>query len=357
MTGRQHRGREIHAVDGVSFDVEKGEILGLLGRNGAGKSTMLRLLGNVLRPTFGTIEIDRDVGGIFELGTGTSPLMTGDQFVRRALELAGVRGADAGAFLADAREFSELGEYFDKPIGTYSSGMAARLYFAAATAPHHAIYLIDEALSVGDEHFQAKCWRRIRERLGRGASGVFVTHDWPSVLRLCRRAAVMERGRIAFIGTAQEAVRRYVAIPDDRAFDGVRFDDDLALEHHARSGEDAVLEFPVHVLRPIHLEVNFVIEALLPALGWEILLMGDRPMRIERTGRSRVCIRIPRLPVGPGRYFLHVGLVELEDPKGNPTRRPQDARGWTRGNSLHLRVDGAGAGGWFDVPVSWSRRA
>lgn len=344
----------IRAVEEVSFEVAKGEILGLLGRNGAGKSTMLRLLGGVTRPSAGCIERSNDIGSLFELGLGGSADMTGEAFARRHLELSGITGMRADELLSDIESFSELGPFFRRPIGTYSSGMAARLYFSAATASPHAVYLIDEALSVGDEHFQRKCWARMRDRLAHGASGVFVTHDWPSVLRICRRAAIMERGRVVFEGSSQEAVRRYLAIPDDRARDALRFRDSLPASFSARSGEDTLLELPIEVLRPVSFECNFVIESLVEGTGWEIVMMGAQNFRLHAPSpRTLLRIRLPRLPIGPGRYFLHVGLVELRETADGISRQAQDARGWTRGNPLFLNVVGDTEEA-FVLPRAWS---
>jgi len=355
LGGSPRRGT-IRAVEAVSFEVAKGEILGLLGRNGAGKSTMLRLLGGVTRPTSGEIQRSDDIGSLFELGLGGSADMTGEDFARRHLALSGVAETLVEAYVRDIEDFSELGAYFRRPIGTYSSGMAARLYFSTATAAPHAVYLIDEALSVGDEHFQRKCWARMRQRLAHGASGVFVTHDWPSVLRICRRAAIMEHGSIVFEGSSQEAVRRYLAIPDDRALDALRFRPELPLEFTVRSGQDAVLEFPIEVLRPVRFECNFVVESLVEGSGWEILLMGaENIVREAPSARARIRLRVPRLPVGTGRYFLHVGLVELRQAGAALERVPQDARGWTRGNPLFLQVEGDGADA-FRIPAKWRLR-
>lgn len=355
LGGEPQRGT-IRAVQEVSFDVAKGEILGLLGRNGAGKSTMLRILGGVTRPTSGEIQRSDDIGSLFELGLGGSADMTGEDFAQRHLELSGITGALSEEYMRDIESFSELGVYFRRPIGTYSSGMAARLYFSTATAAPHAVYLIDEALSVGDEHFQRKCWARMRQRLAHGASGVFVTHDWPSVLRICRRAAIMEQGRVVFEGSSQEAVRRYLAIPDDRALDALRFRPELPAEFVAHSGQDAVLEFPIEVLRPVRFECNFVIESLVEGSGWEIVLMGaENIVRETSSARARIRLRLPRLPIGTGRYFLHVGLVELRSRDGAIERIPQDARGWTRGNPLFLRVESDGCD-TFHIPCTWRAR-
>ncbi len=180
---RDAKGPVIHALRDISMEVPRGKIVGILGRNGAGKSTLLRLLGQVYSPTSGHIEIFGQVAGLFELGGMGNPNLTGREYAVRYLQFMGAAKRDLDGILDDIADFSELGEAFDQRIRTYSSGMGARLYFAVATVHQHEIYLIDELLSVGDEHFQAKCWQRMRLRLLNGASGVLVTHDWTAIIK------------------------------------------------------------------------------------------------------------------------------------------------------------------------------
>jgi lipopolysaccharide transport system ATP-binding protein len=250
----------------------------------------------------------------------------------------GVAPDEIKARCAEIHAFTELDDAFDDPVRTYSSGMAARLYFAAATALRADVYLIDEVLSVGDEHFKAKCWIRMRELLLNGASGVLVTHDWTAVLRLCEEAHVIERGQIAFSGSSPDAVVHYLSLPR-LAARAARFAGELPQPLRARTGEDARLRFPVELLEPGPVDFGFSVEMLEPGIGWEILLLEDGIPVAEEPGRYTIEAAIPRLPLPPGRYSLNVFLSRRRRSPGDATIG-LDARTWTRGDAWVLEVEG-----------------
>jgi lipopolysaccharide transport system ATP-binding protein len=256
------------ALDGVSLAVDQGEVVGILGRNGAGKSTLLRLLGGIYAPDKGVVAIGGDVAGLFELGGFGNAQLTGRGFAERYLELFGVRRADWPALLDDIQEFSELGAYFDERIHTYSAGMTARLYFSAATAIRHEIYLIDEILSVGDEHFQTKSWARMREHLARGASGLLVTHDWSAVIKLCRRSKVLAAGRVVLEGNSDAVVRDYLDLPKPHAH-RARLVVEEGRVYAGATGQRCRIAFAAEVMESVATEAAVSIEALQLGVGWE----------------------------------------------------------------------------------------
>ena len=326
----------VRALSGVSLDVPRGNIVGVIGKNGAGKSTLLRVLGDVLPPTNGSVARLGTVAGVFELGGFGNPHLSGRAYAVRYLRLTDMPGDRIPQIVDDIHRFSELGDAFDRPIRTYSSGMAARLYFAAATAPHRDIYLVDELLAVGDEHFQTKCHARFRELLDAGASGVLVTHDWSSVVRLCREAHVMDRGRVTFAGPADQAVVHYLDIARPAA-DRARFTDvDHAYE--AESGRDAVLPFAIELKDSAAAEFSISIEVLRIGVGWEIVLLSDWTMVGDRPGHYDATVRIPAMPLPPGTYSLNTFLRQRPEP-GAATHL-YDLRSWTIGNGLSLTVTG-----------------
>lgn len=331
--------RTICALDDISLEVPRGKIVGILGRNGAGKSTLLRILGGVYSPTRGTVEAFGRVIGLFELGGLGNPYLTGREYVRRFLEIMGEAPENAPHLIEDILEFSELGAAFDKKIRTYSSGMAARLYFATATSLRGEIYLIDELLSVGDEHFQAKCWRRMRDRLMDGASGVLVTHDWTATVKLCERAYILERGHLSAGDASDKAVAAYLKVPH-QAGNVARFRESLAQTYHVTGGEDACIVLPVEILEPGPVDLAVSIEILRIGLGWEIVLLaGD--MRVgEAPGCFEVSVNIPALPLAPGKYSLNVFLSPAREPSSNAPKVGLDVRSWTCGNGLDLFVEG-----------------
>lgn len=206
---RRPRHRLHHALTGVSLEVAPGETLGIIGRNGAGKSTLLKILMGVLLPDAGTCHIDGKVTGLLELGTGFDPRLTGLDNIRRNGVLIGLSLAEIAARTEAIIAFSELGHYIHEPLRTYSSGMAMRLAFAIAIHADPRCFLVDEALSVGDAHFQQKCLRRIQEFRRAGGSLIFVSHDLNAVKLLCDRALVLEAGQVWMEGTPEAAVNDY----------------------------------------------------------------------------------------------------------------------------------------------------
>ena len=334
------------ALDGVSLEVPRGRVEGVLGRNGAGKSTLLRVLGGVYPPTRGKVTLTGDAAGLFELGGLGSPALTGRAYAERFLRFMRTDRDSRARLIDDIREFTEIGHFFDCPIRTYSAGMTARLYFATLTAMHHQIYLIDELLAVGDEHFQGRCRERIRSRLQGGASGVLVTHDWTSVLRLCERAHVLDAGKLVFSGPSNEAVVRYLDIRPPEARRARFVESSPAEGRQGRCGKDLELEFNIEVLEPVRVTFNFSIEMLEVGIGWEILILGDRMEVGSEPGLYRVSVAIPGLPIRAGKYSLNTFLATPAAVSGGAAEL-LDIRSWTVGNALELNVSGEPT----DVPV------
>jgi ABC-type polysaccharide/polyol phosphate transport system ATPase subunit len=212
----QHRlGRlctDFQALQPVSFELRPGDSLGIVGRNGSGKSTLLQILAGTLQPSTGCVAVRGRISALLELGAGFNPEFTGRENARLGASLAGLDGARAEALLPVVEEFAEIGAFFDQPVKTYSSGMFARLAFAVAIATEPDVLIVDEALSVGDVFFQQKCFRRVREILGRGVAFIFVSHDFASVESLCRRAILLDRGAVVHDGSPDECRTRYYAM-------------------------------------------------------------------------------------------------------------------------------------------------
>lgn len=208
LTGRCRHTR-YRALEDISFEVQQGETLGVLGRNGAGKSTLLKLLNGVLLPDAGSSQCDGSITGLLELGTGFDMHQTGRQNIETNGLLIGMSLAQIRAAESAIIDFSELGDAIEQPVRTYSSGMVMRLAFSIAIHAEPRCFLVDEALSVGDGHFQQKCMARIRAFRDQGGAILFVSHDLNAVKVLCDRAIVLDGGRIALDGTPDEAVNLY----------------------------------------------------------------------------------------------------------------------------------------------------
>jgi len=347
--GQQLAGFE--ALKNVSLEVEKGEMLGVLGANGAGKSTLLRTLGGVYPPDEGYVRMHGSLAGLFELGGIGNTHMTGREYALRYMQMYGVPLQAREAMLADIADFSELGPYFDGKIRSYSAGMAARLYFATATAIRHDIYLIDEILSVGDEHFQVKSWARIRERLSSGVSGVLVTHDWSAVIKLCRRACILERGAITREGPADQTVAAYLQLPVPQSAEARIV---AEMQYRAKSEAPLDLTFTVELAEDIPVEFSASIEYLLLGMGWEIVLLTEPTRIADRAGCYRVRLQAPHTPLKAGSYMLNLFLTSTD---ATGVRRTLHALSWTYGNGLTLEVEGPAREDLAPFPIQWRQEA
>lgn len=197
---------------GVSFEVGAGEAVGIVGQNGAGKSTLLKIVTGTLQPTEGAIRVNGRIAAILELGMGFSPELTGRQNVFHAAGLMGFDARHIAGAMPAIEEFAEIGEYFDQPVRTYSSGMQMRVAFSVATAFRPDILIVDEALSVGDAYFQHKSFSRIREFQDQGTTLLIVSHDRGAIQALCGRAILLEQGRVIKDGAPEEVMDYYNAI-------------------------------------------------------------------------------------------------------------------------------------------------
>lgn len=187
--------KDFQALDTISFEVGNGETLGIIGQNGAGKSTLLKILSGIVIPDSGTIHVDGKVTGLLELGTGFNYEMTGLENIYMNGTLLGMSRDEIDRKKQAIIDFSELGEFIEEPLKTYSSGMVMRLAFSIAIHADPTCFLVDEALSVGDAYFQQKCMRKIQEFRAAGGSIVFVSHDMTAVKSLCDAAILLENGK------------------------------------------------------------------------------------------------------------------------------------------------------------------
>lgn len=207
---RKPRHRVHVALTGVDFEVQAGETFGLIGENGAGKSTLLKIAAGTIRPTRGQVSQEGRVAALLELGAGFHPEESGYDNIRFMAALHGLEGPAMEDFIVRATAFSELTqETLERPVKTYSSGMFMRLAFAAATAIDPDVLIVDEALSVGDLHFQKKSLNRILELRERGATVLFCSHNLYQVRSLCQRAAWIHGGRIQAMGATEDVVTAY----------------------------------------------------------------------------------------------------------------------------------------------------
>lgn len=197
---------DFHALDGVSFTIAQGEAVALLGFNGSGKSTMLKLISGVLSPDEGEVRTRGRVAGLIEVGAGFHPDLSGRENIYLNAAILGMSKRETEARFDDIVAFSEIEKFIDTEVKHYSSGMFLRLAFSVAIHTHVDILLIDEILSVGDEPFQRKCIQRVRELHSQGKTLVVVSHDLNMVSDLCERGIVIQGGKVRFDGDSKSAV-------------------------------------------------------------------------------------------------------------------------------------------------------
>ena len=204
--------REFWALRNINLEIPRGQTVGILGRNGSGKSTLLQLVGAIMQPTSGVVEVSGRVSALLELGAGFNPEFTGRENVMFQAQVMGMTRSEIEIRLPAIEAFADIGEFFDQPVKIYSSGMFVRVAFAIAISVDPDILIIDEALAVGDVAFQEKCYARLREFKEAGNTILFVSHSAATVTALCDRAVILEDHRIYADGNPKEIVDKYLRL-------------------------------------------------------------------------------------------------------------------------------------------------
>ncbi len=211
------RAKVIEALKPLSFTIKQGESLGIIGRNGSGKSTLLQLLAGTLNPTSGYVLRNGRITALLELGSGFNQEFTGRENVIMQAALYGFSESQIKELMPEVESFAEIGDFIDQPVKAYSSGMLVRLAFAVQTVVDPDVFIVDEALAVGDVFFQSRCSRWFRRKLDEGMSLILVSHDLPSIRALCSQTIVLDKGNKAFHGPSDEAVSVYHELHESRA--------------------------------------------------------------------------------------------------------------------------------------------
>jgi ABC-2 type transport system ATP-binding protein len=213
-TRRQPISESFWALEGVSFSVEQGESIGLMGLNGSGKSTLLKHIMGVMRPTSGSVRTRGRLSGLIATGAGFHPEMTGTENIYMNAAILGMTEAETNAKFDDIASFADVGRFLDTPVGNYSSGMFARLGFSVAVHVDCDVFIADEVLAVGDQPFKKKCMKRMEEIRDSGVTLFYVSHAAMSVRRMCNRVIVLEKGKVGFDGDVDEGIK-YLHYDDD----------------------------------------------------------------------------------------------------------------------------------------------
>lgn len=203
---------EFHALNDISFEVKRGETVGIIGKNGSGKSTLLKIISGVLAPELGEVTINGRISALLELGAGFNPELTGIENIYFNGAIIGYGREEVDARIDNILAFADIGEFAKQPVKTYSSGMFVRLAFSVATMVDPDILIVDEALSVGDLFFQQKCYNRLADLKEQGVTILFVSHSMGDVIQFCKQSMLLDRGNLIFHGDSTSAVKRYLVL-------------------------------------------------------------------------------------------------------------------------------------------------
>jgi lipopolysaccharide transport system ATP-binding protein len=307
---------EFWAVDGVSFELRRGDCLGLIGRNGAGKTTLLKMLNGLMKPDKGRIEVRGRMAALISLGAGFNPILTGRENIYVNGSVLGLRTREIDAKLDEIVGFAEIGEFIDSPVQSYSAGMQVRLGFAVATALRPDVLLLDEVLAVGDAAFRAKCYDRLA-RIRNEAAFVLVSHDTEQIARVCSHVLVLDRGCGRYLGDVghgiqvyQELSRQQVSfsphehIADSVVASVVSCDDTVALDGLFHFSLSVRLDALVTIA---DVRVTFWGDDGLPALD---AYTGTQNCSVSlEKGTSLVIFAVGPLRLKRGRYAVSIALV------------------------------------------------
>lgn len=326
-SGAAELNETIWAFRDISFSVDQGEVVGLVGKNGAGKTTMLKVLSRITEPTEGTIDIRGRVGSLLEVGTGFHPELTGRENVFLNGAILGMRRIEIQAKFDEIVEFAEIGKFIDTPVKHYSSGMYVRLAFAVAAHLEPEILIVDEVLSVGDAAFQRKCLGKMGDVANSGRTVLFVSHNMAAVTQLCTRALLLEDGGVVLDGKPYEVVSAYLARGVENQAEWLNPEPDPdnpvdVVSVRIRDANDD-LQPVVPFLEPFQVELEYVVRQTMRGISLAFQILDSQGVVIwtsEDTDTPSVRDRISldpgtyvstcRIPAGvlrPGRYFINTG--------------------------------------------------
>jgi ABC-type polysaccharide/polyol phosphate transport system ATPase subunit len=318
--------KELVALDGITFSLEKGATLGIIGDNGAGKSTLLKIIAKTLYPTNGQVEVKGIVTSLLELGSGFHPEMNGIDNIFFYGSLLGIEIRHMKKKLNDIIEFSELGDFINYPIKTYSTGMYVRLAFSVATAVDPDILIIDEALAVGDQHFQKKCLDKMNHFRESNKTVIFCSHDVYQVKSFCENTIWLDHGKIRMMGKTADIANAYVGFEQMQATANKNESDLLLSQNHFRSSFLFIQNLSAKQKGTNNLTIEFVVKSLEPFkghVGWAILRKDRLKISFTTTqmkyeppilfaSLKKIRIEIKNLNLVNEKYIIYVGVFDKQ---------------------------------------------
>lgn len=340
LPGKSQRHNLKWVMQDVSFEIEPGQAVGIIGINGAGKSTLLKMITGTTQPTIGSIKMTGRVAALLELGMGFHPDFTGRENVYMAGQLLGLSTEEMNASMPEIEAFAEIGSYIEQPVRVYSSGMQMRLAFSVATAVRPDILIVDEALSVGDAHFQHKCFDRIREFRKLGTTLLIVSHDKQAIQSICDKAILLNSGRVEMQGEPEAVMDYYNALlasGQDQEISQVEIPEGR-MQTISGTGEARVLEIElsndsgnttkcINVGQSVNLRIVVEASADLPqlVLGYSIkdrlgqtiygtnTFLEQQILEDVRAGQKFEFVCSFNANLGPGNYSIQTALVSSDN--------------------------------------------
>ena len=327
----------IWALKDVSFEIKKGEAVGIIGRNGAGKSTLLKVLSHITEPTRGRVRLHGRVGPLLEVGTGFHPELTGRENIYMNAAILGMKRAEIVRKFDEIVDFAEIEKFLDTPVKRYSSGMYVRLAFSVAAHLNTEILLIDEVLAVGDASFQKKCLGKMEDVAGNGRTVLFVSHNLVAVKYLCQEGIILDKGKIVFYGKIEQAIACY----ENQLLDSIssnmnmsahvlyqkppdQISEKFSITRIEFLNEDGTPVLQVHTWSKFTIRVHYYasqrvnagsIVLRIGALSGEpLLLFSTQPglnisMCIQEGHHFADCVLLGQLPLSAGDYVIGCGLA------------------------------------------------
>jgi len=338
------RTQEFWAVNDVSFELRRGECLGLIGRNGAGKTTLLKMLNGLIKPDRGRIETRGRVGALIALGAGFNPILTGRENIYINGSVLGLSKKEIDAKIDEIIDFADIGDFIDTPMQSYSSGMQVRLGFAVATALNPDVLLLDEVLAVGDAAFRAKCYNRIG-KLQKRAAVIFVSHSMQQVAQICSSTLLLQKGHTGWLGEAARGVAKYL---DEDVFGSDQSERNLIIESPVRTAQ---LSFTPEVLRfgeclSVRCELN--LDSPMPGSSMRITFYNIEGRVVAEWNSKRTAMNV-NLVAGRNIIEIKLGPLHLDTGTYDLAFVLNDATGvylpfWSlKQHSITVRGNGMGA--------------
>ena len=317
------------ALKNISFEVNRGEVVGIMGRNGAGKSTLLKILTRITDPTLGKAEINGRVASLLEVGTGFHPELTGRENIMLNGSILGMKKVEIESKFDEIISFAEIERFIDTPVKHYSSGMYLRLAFSVAAHLEPEVLFVDEVLAVGDQAFQKKCLGKIEDVSTKGRTILFVSHNLAALATICQKSIVLDQGEIVFMGKTEEGIRHYqkTLFPNRVSSDAhVLFSEPLSSESpNPRITKLEVLDelqnpksvsftwdviiFRIYYYSPENYKKGAFIVGFKDIKDQRLIVLDSGDKFPIRRGHNYIDCLLQKLPLAAGEYFLDVGLA------------------------------------------------